>query len=85
LLGKLTIRERPRKTTFRFWQEGGGHDLNVWSEKYIWTKLEYMHNNPVQRRLVSSPDKWNWSSWTRWHRPELPCDPELPNVSVLKL
>ncbi|HLX59952.1 MAG TPA: hypothetical protein VKX17_01600 [Planctomycetota bacterium] len=65
--------------------EGGGHDLNVWSEKYIWTKLEYMHNNPVQRRLVSSPDKWRWSSWKRWHRPELPIDPELPNVSVLKL
>ncbi len=85
LLEKLTIRERPGKMCFRFWQEGGGHDLNVWSEKYIWTKLEYMHNNPVQRKLVSSPEKWRWSSWKRWHRPELPIDPELPNVSVLKL
>jgi hypothetical protein len=39
----------------------------------------------VQRRLVSSPDKWKWSSWRRWHRPELSIDPELPTVSVLKL
>src|ERR1043165_127452 len=52
LLEKLTILERPGKMSFRFWQEGGGHDLNVWSERYIWSKLEYMHNNPVQRRQV---------------------------------
>ena len=26
-------------------------------------KLNYMHGNPVQRRLVASPDKWPWSSF----------------------
>jgi putative transposase len=84
LLRRLTIRERPGRMTFRFWQEGGGHDLNVWSEKYIWTKLDYMHNNPVQRGLVRSPDLWKWSSWKAWHQPEEPCDGELPAVTVLK-
>jgi len=84
LLQELTIRERPGKLTFRFWQEGGGHDLNVWSERYFWTKLEYMHNNPVQRKLVNSPDEWRWSSWRRWHQPESPIDPALPVVTVVK-
>lgn len=84
LLEKLTIRERPGKIAFRFWQEGGGHDLNVWSEKYISTKLEYMHNNPVKRRLVTSPHRWRWSSWNIWHRPDVQRDVELPRVTVLK-
>jgi putative transposase len=84
LLDTLTIRGGPDKIVFRFWQEGGGHDLNVWSEKYIWTKLEYMHNNPVARRLVASPDKWRWSSWKAWNRPEETRDADLPNVTVLK-
>jgi hypothetical protein len=25
-------------------------------------KINYMHNNPVKRRLVDSPDQWLWSS-----------------------
>ena len=25
--------------------------------------LDYMHNNPVTRGLVSSPGDWPWSSW----------------------
>ena len=26
-------------------------------------KMNYMHNNPVKRGLVSSPGDWLWSSW----------------------
>ncbi len=26
-------------------------------------ELDYMHNNPVARGLVSSPEDWPWSSW----------------------
>jgi len=25
--------------------------------------MNYMHNNPVKKRLVSSPDQWPWSSF----------------------
>jgi putative transposase len=25
--------------------------------------LNYMHNNPVKRGLVSAPGDWPWSSW----------------------
>jgi putative transposase len=39
---------------FRVWQRGG-YDMNIWSSKKINDKLDYMHNNPVTRRLVSSP------------------------------
>ena len=30
---------------------------------FLQEKLDYMHNNPVERRLVSSSSEWPWSSW----------------------
>ncbi|MGC2233361.1 MAG: transposase, partial [Candidatus Acidiferrum sp.] len=45
-----------------FWQRRF-YDFNVWSEKKLKEKLEYMHANPVQRKLVEHPKDWPWSSW----------------------
>ena len=65
LLEKLIVQERPGRWIYRFWQEGGGHDLNIWTMKKAIEKAEYCHNNPVKRRLVPSADRWRWSSF-RW-------------------
>ena len=46
----------------RVWQRGG-YDMNIWSERKRLEKLNYMHNNPVRRRLVAQPADWPWSSW----------------------
>ena len=37
--------------------------FDVFSEKKHMEKLDYMHNNPVQKMLVSSPHHWPWSSF----------------------
>ena len=37
--------------------------FNVFTEKKRIEKLNYMHNNPAKRRLVSSPHQWPWSSF----------------------
>ena len=47
----------------RFWQRRY-YDFNVYSEKKLREKLDYMHRNPVKRRLVKHPRDWPWSSWT---------------------
>ena len=64
LLSKLEVREKG-KIAHRFWQKGGGHDLNIWTMKKAIEKAEYCHRNPVARRLVKSPEQWYWSSF-RW-------------------
>jgi putative transposase len=46
----------------RVWQRGG-YDMNLWSEKKVLKKLNYVHNNPVRRGLVTHPGDWPWSSW----------------------
>ncbi|HKM47308.1 MAG TPA: transposase [Terriglobales bacterium] len=39
------------------------YDFNVWTEHKRIEKLRYMHRNPVQRGLVTSPELWLWSSF----------------------
>jgi putative transposase len=47
----------------RFWQPRF-YDFNVWSAKKRKEKLEYMHRNPITRRLVEHPRDWPWRSFT---------------------
>lgn len=46
----------------RFWQRGGGYDRNIYSDSERLEKLNYIHNNPTERRLVANPLDWRWSS-----------------------
>jgi putative transposase len=48
-----------------FWQ-ARFYDFNVYSEKKVKEKLEYMHANPVVRKLVRHPKEWMWSSWSNY-------------------
>ena len=45
-----------------FWQRRF-YDFNVWSRGKRREKLEYMHANPLVRKLVEHPEEWPWSSW----------------------
>ena len=50
----------------RFWL-ARFYDFNVFTERKRIEKLRYIHRNPVERGLVSSPEDWRWSSF-RWYR-----------------
>jgi putative transposase len=52
-----------------FWQRRF-YDFNVWSSKKVREKLEYMHANPVKRKLVVHPKDWPWSSWSYYAKGE---------------
>jgi len=64
----LTVLNRLRKQAStdnalkHFWQTRF-YDFNVFTEKKRIEKLRYMHRNPVKRGLVSSPERWRWSSF----------------------
>jgi putative transposase len=53
LLDTLTVRERPGKYVFRFWQEGSGYDRNLETEAAALAAIEYIHVNPVRRGLCN--------------------------------
>jgi len=81
LLDQLTVEERPNVMRFRFWQEGGGYDRNLLSVENCIKATEYLHNNPVRRRLCASPDRWRWSSWKFYFQPaQYALDAALPRI-----
>ena len=47
----------------RFWQQRF-YDFNVWSLKKRVEKLQYMHMNPLKRKLADRPKDWPWSSFS---------------------
>ncbi len=62
LVETLTVRERLGKFCFRFWQEGGGFDRNIFSAAALSASIDYIHHNPVKRGLCVRATDWKWSS-----------------------
>lgn len=49
-----------------FWQRRC-YDHNCRTPETVQEKIEYCHNNPVKRGLVSEPSEWKWSSYN-WYQ-----------------
>ncbi len=64
-LTKLTVVNASR-TYHRFWQPGPGWDQNLFKPAAIHNAIEYIHNNPLRRRLATKPCDWLWSSARDW-------------------
>ncbi len=45
----------------QFWQQHN-QPIELWSEKVIQQKIDYIHNNPVELGLVTDPIDWKYSS-----------------------
>ncbi len=75
--GQLRLAFATRGNLPRFWQPRF-YDFNVWSKKKVREKLNYMHANPVIRKLADHPKDWPWSSWSFYAKGDvglLPIDP----------
>ena len=57
--------EAAESSAAQFWQRRF-YDFNVYSARKRREKLEYMHRNPVTRRLVKDPKDWVWSSYSSY-------------------
>jgi putative transposase len=83
LVQQLTVQERPGKMVFRYWQEGPGYDRNLFSTKVVRDSIDYLHMNPVRRKLVAEPLQWQWSSCRFYAADGQQHDPALPKVHGL--
>lgn len=45
----------------QFWQQHN-KPIELWSEKVIKQKIDYIHNNPVESGFVTNPIDWKYSS-----------------------
>jgi putative transposase len=59
----------PEQRLPQFWQ-ARFYDLNVYTERKKREKLDYLHGNPVTRKLVRRPQDWPWSSYLFYEKGE---------------
>lgn len=45
----------------KFWKSGN-HAIELYSEKFVWDKIHYIHNNPLEEKFVLKPEHWLFSS-----------------------
>ena len=46
---------------FQFWRHDN-HPIELWSNKFIQQKIDYVHNNPVKGGLVNKAEDYLYSS-----------------------
>lgn len=63
ILGRLKL-ARPLASgqTHAVWLQDFS-SIDIWSDKFIRQKLNYIHLNPIRAGLCDHPAKWRWSSY----------------------
>ena len=84
---KLATENHSRNKNYQFWQYGN-HPEEIYSTKFMWSKLDYIHLNPVRAGLVEKASHYIYSSASNYV-----CDKgileiekaDIPIVDVLNL
>jgi REP element-mobilizing transposase RayT len=58
---QLATKSHIRNKNFQFWQLGN-HAEEIYSEKFMWSKIDYIHLNPVRAGLVEKAAHYLYSS-----------------------
>lgn len=51
----------PKNQECKVWQSGN-HAIELYSEKFTWVKVNYIHQNPVKAGFVRNAEDWQYSS-----------------------
>ena len=84
---KLATESHSRIKNYQFWQYGN-HAEEIYSEKFMWTKIDYIHFNPVKAGIVTKPQDYIFSSASNYIDGKGIINIELvqiPTVNVLNL
>jgi REP element-mobilizing transposase RayT len=58
---EFACKRHNRNEKYQFWQYGN-HPEEIFSEKFFWSKLDYIHLNPVRAGIVSKASHYVYSS-----------------------
>lgn len=54
-------RRTRRAEEYKVWQDSN-HAVELFSQKFIWQKIHYIHQNPVRQQIVANPEEYLHSS-----------------------
>ncbi len=58
---KLATKSHSRNINYQFWQYGN-HPEEIYSKRFMWSKLDYIHHNPVRAGIVEKTSHYIYSS-----------------------
>ena len=58
---KLATESHSRNKNYQFWQYGN-HPEEIYTNKFMWSKLDYIHLNPVRAGIVEKASHYVYSS-----------------------
>lgn len=58
---RLATESHSRNKNFQFWQYGN-HPEEIYTNKFMWSKLDYIHLNPVRAGIVEKASHYMYSS-----------------------
>ncbi len=58
---EFACKSHSRNEKYQFWQYGN-HPEEIFSEKFFWSKLDYIHLNPVRAGIVAKASHYMYSS-----------------------
>jgi putative transposase len=58
--------QESKKLVRQVWQESF-KAMPLWSPRMIWQKINYVHNNPLKARIVTSAKDYAWSSFRAFY------------------
>ena len=58
---KLATQSHSRNKNYQFWRYGN-HPEEIYTNKFMWSKLDYIHLNPVRSGLVEKASHYIYSS-----------------------
>ncbi|GAA4045937.1 REP-associated tyrosine transposase [Flavobacterium chungnamense] len=79
---KLATETHSRNKNYQFWQLGN-HAEEIYSEKFMWSKIDYIHFNPVRAGLVLKPQDYIYSSASNYVESKGIIDVEVVQVPVV--
>ncbi|MCA0362977.1 MAG: transposase [Bacteroidetes bacterium] len=79
---EFKARSNQRNSNFQFW-EFGNHPEEIFSEKFFWTKLKYIHMNSARSGLVSKASDYVYSSASNYVRNEGIVDVAVSSVLII--
>jgi REP element-mobilizing transposase RayT len=81
---KLATVSHSRNKNFQFWQLGS-HAEEIYSEKFMWSKIDYIHFNPVRAGLVSNPQDYLYASASNYVEGKGIIDVEIVQNTVVNV
>lgn len=79
---EFAAKSNSKNSEYQFWQVGN-HPEEIYSEKFFWTKLNYIHMNPIRLGIVSKASDYLYSSASNYVGKESLINITLGNIPTI--